>query len=558
MHARRSAFTLVEMLVTTMVMLIMVLAMSQMFSLMGRHVTDGRALMEMQGQLRTVGFRLQEDLDGVTILARQSPGLEWEMGYFEYIEGVDLDPTDAFVTLGNDMNPWWVNDTSVPATHALPYPSYNAATAAFDPDLYFNTATNPNTDPNPAKFADPLSAAGAAYGDIDDVLMFTARSTGKSFVGRIQRSLITGNVLHANDSLAIESHDAEIIYWTQWTDSDNNFEIDLGEMTLHRRVLLIRPDLNRAFMPANAGNPPTMTSADLADFHNRNDLSVHPEVETDTNGVPLRIRLVPNTLKDLAKRENRVAHLPNIATGTPAIKRIIATQNNNSDFPLIKYFPNRFQRAWVPLHFGDKAGEDIVQTDLLAFDVKAYDPTAELRQFNAGGDLLAPGEWGWHLAIPGNNPPGATVGQGAFVDLGYGIRTAPATASVFSDPPHVKSGLQRNSLVIGNPYSTPNVVFNCPTYDTWTWAYEHDGFDQTNGRWNPLNPPTVVADEGTDGIDSPINGQPATNGVDDLSERETSPPYVNPLTGIKITVRVIELDSRQVRQSSIISKFMPE
>ena len=42
--------------------------------------------MEMQGQIRTAAFRLQDDLDGLTILARQSQGTDWEVGYFEYIE----------------------------------------------------------------------------------------------------------------------------------------------------------------------------------------------------------------------------------------------------------------------------------------------------------------------------------------------------------------------------------------------------------------------------------------------------------------------------------------
>src|SRR5690606_28317459 len=108
---RRAGFTLVEILVTTMVMLIMVLAMSQMFALMGRHVSDGRALIELQGQLRTTAYRVQDDLDGLTLLARSLPELDWEMGYFEYIEGVDTDPTNPPNTIGSDLNTWFITNS---------------------------------------------------------------------------------------------------------------------------------------------------------------------------------------------------------------------------------------------------------------------------------------------------------------------------------------------------------------------------------------------------------------------------------------------------------------
>ena len=188
----RAGFTLVEMLVTTVVMLIMVLSMSQMFALIGEHVRDGRALIELQGQLRASAFRVQEDLDGLTILARTSPKLDWEVGYLEYIEGVDLDSSDNATkyTVGSDLNSWFVNDTIIPpppGAQGQPIPV---------PD-----ATNPLL---PAA-GEPLNAVWTAFGDIDDVLMFTARSTGRPFVGRIQGGLIGSS----QTSVAIESNDIQ-------------------------------------------------------------------------------------------------------------------------------------------------------------------------------------------------------------------------------------------------------------------------------------------------------------------------------------------------------------
>ena len=61
-----SGFTLIEMLVAIAVTMIMMLAIAQVFLLLGNHMDKGRALIEMSGQLRNVTHRLQQDLDGLT------------------------------------------------------------------------------------------------------------------------------------------------------------------------------------------------------------------------------------------------------------------------------------------------------------------------------------------------------------------------------------------------------------------------------------------------------------------------------------------------------------
>ena len=73
-------------------------------------------------------------------------------------------------------------------------------------------------------------------------------------------------------------------------------------------------------------------------------------------------------------------------------------------------------------------------------------------------------------------------------------------------------------------------------------------------------------DEGTDGLDNPvlpngrhtITGGVAINGVDDHTERETSPPYPVDLRGIEVRIRMMDLNTRQVRQVSIVGDFVPE
>lgn len=108
-------------------------------------------------------------------------------------------------------------------------------------------------------------------------------------------------------------------------------------------------------------------------------------------------------------------------------------------------------------------------------------------------------------------------------------------------------------------------------YDTWSRHYEFDGFD---------NDGDGQVDEGTNGIDDngngfideppvPIDFDPAIGKGDGVidpfdiwraeknGERDAPPPYEAPLRGIKITIRVYEQDSKQVREISVVHEFVP-
>lgn len=81
-------------------------------------------------------------------------------------------------------------------------------------------------------------------------------------------------------------------------------------------------------------------------------------------------------------------------------------------------------------------------------------------------------------------------------------------------------------------------------YDTWPRRYERDGLDQDGDG---------LVDEGTNGIDDD-----GIDGVDDAGEQETSPPYPVPLRGIEVRIRVMDYNTRQVRQVSVVADFTPE
>ena len=101
-------------------------------------------------------------------------------------------------------------------------------------------------------------------GDFDDILMFTTRSTGQPFVGRCA----------AAASGTIQSDIAEVAWFVRGR-------------TLYRRVLLVAPS--------------AFTSVTAAGFYTNYDVSARPDPAVAGN-------VVPNTLGDLTKRENRFAH----------------------------------------------------------------------------------------------------------------------------------------------------------------------------------------------------------------------------------------------------------
>jgi hypothetical protein len=186
-------------------------------------------------------------------------------------------------------------------------------------------------------------------------------------------------------------------------------------------------------------------------------------------------------------------------------------------------FPYRLNAAVMNslAQTGGQAGEDIMQSNLLSFDVRAYDPTVAIK--SVSGLAVIPGDPGW------TNASAVAIGMGAFVDLNYSSYTG-AASSTFSGPPQLKSQLGFAPVMA--------------TYDTWSLYYERDGANQNGG---------VLTDEGTDGLDNDN-----INGVDDPGERETSPPYLAPLRGLQVRIRIYEPETRQVRQVSVTADFLPD
>ncbi len=133
--------------------------------------------------------------------------------------------------------------------------------------MFGNTATNPTsygiTDKN---------VTDNTVGERGDILMFVSRNAARPFVGRFGKDA-SGN------PQTIQSDVAEVAWF-------------LRGNRLHRRVLLIVP-----------GAAAAVASYDPKQFYNDYDLSAHRIKNASGQTV-----IVPNSLAELVKRENRFGH----------------------------------------------------------------------------------------------------------------------------------------------------------------------------------------------------------------------------------------------------------
>lgn len=320
------------------------------------------------------------------------------------------------------------------------------------------------------------------YGDFDDIWCMTIRSTGEPFVGRFNGAMI-------------QSQLAEVIWFTSYIDRASpadGFTLGEDRVNLHRRVLLIRPDLNGA-----NGQLTGYTDAQIISFLQENDVSVRR-----TGG-----NIAANSLADLTQRENRFGHFGNFPSAISVTNGFLSNDPDNPAASLVLG--------------GDRTGEDVMLSNVLSADIRVFDRTAIVRQSGDGTQGLSPGDPGYAAAT-------TTIGYGAYVDLNY-VRYVTGAASEFSAAP--VNGMAS------------------PVYDTWSYWYEHDGVNQDGDTAGMAQ----LIDEAENGLDDDNN-----NGVDDVGERETSPPYPVPLRGVQVRLRVLEPETSQVRQATVVQDFIPE
>jgi hypothetical protein len=366
-----SAFTLVEVLIATALSLLMMMALAEGFKRMSDSMTDGRANLALSDRLRSVTGTLRSDLERLTLRPVPPQNQLAGNGYFECYEG--------------------------------PISDYSA------------TVLNVNTAATIANAAIPTSR----FGDVDDILMFTARALNEPFKGKVPVALLKqarGDPVAPwewNSLVTISSEYAEIIYFMlPAMDATTPIDPATGrinvistknpgfpdEYRLFRRVLLIRPDLNLTSTTLGAGTltntadnnsfmyaNPSQPMLGMASLFQRCDLSMRRVPDGNpSNPDPV----AANSLEDLARRENRFAHgiLPSThaavssygLTSSCTMPLLALTTSNAALDPMVSYFPgnqpfNGFLHPSFALS-GERTGEDILLSSAVGFDLRGFDP----------------------------------------------------------------------------------------------------------------------------------------------------------------------------------------
>jgi len=312
---------------------------------------------------------------------------------------------------------------------------------------------------------DTSNASPALNADCDDVLMFTTKSLGKPFVG-----VFSG-------TSSIESQFAEVAWFCQQSADQPLLGSGTKLYTLYRRQLLSMAYVGAE--PFLSGSNSVASPATWESFYNSYDLSCRLE-----GG-----RLYPNSLGDLTKRENRFLH--------------------KTTFPF--FFDGTL--PGVILSGAGREGNDVVLTNVIAFDVRVFDPSAP--------------------TVAGS------ASTGAYVNLNWNGESTPATIGT-TFPVSGKSAFQGVGVSYKN---NATATLGFPTYDTWSLHYEFNGVDEDGDG---------LIDEGSNGQDDNNNDI-----IDDPAEAETSPPYPVPLRGLEVRIRCYEPSSRQVRQITVRHTFAP-
>lgn len=382
--SHQPAMTLVEMLVAMTATLIMMGLVAQLFGMLGKGVNGSRNRVELYNRLRSTAQRLKQDLGGAT--APMAPPLSPENcdGYFEYVEGIETD----------------IRGYGSTKIGKYQYPSGFSKHVSSEANAY----------------EDAMGTDDRVVGDVDDILLFTTRSSGDWFSGRLDAGLIQSPV-------------AEVAWFCRVVPNTFNPRY----YNLYRRQLLVMAHpagalSGQIFSGATPNTEPFTTWRELFE---RCDVSCRVQAGY----------AIPNTLGDLTKREYRFSR--------------------NRAWPY-EFRPGAYNRNFDPdydpnddgdgPHFTEvstRFGEDLILTNCIGFDVRVLDVDAPV---SIVGDVMVwPGEPGYGASglIAGPTP--------TYVDLGWSRSGPPIVPTSFSPSKEVGDGFT--------------------TYDTWSTHYGENNLD---------------------------------------------------------------------------------
>lgn len=625
----RRGYTLVEILTATVLMIIIMMAVTVIFASVTDSIGQSRATLEMSQRLRATSAILKQDLENVTPVMSPPVHPRDNSGYFQYVEG----------------------------------------------------PIGPVVHPSAVAWNSELNIADTSVGDMDDKLLFTATTKGEPYVGLINGVPATSNsaeiiwfvrghtlyrrvLLIKPDVRVREVNPAgfyaryDLSVRKAWDEESVPPVAPVGppySSGQHRPVLaansladLTKPECRFAHQPdmrgwrvdiagsAATGPAPTpVTGVGLTpklqksngNLRYRNEPKpflyflrpwLGAPYDADLANISANFKWVPGLgLPILAE-----CSAPNWAAGDfPPTENLAGVDLNSGAWVQMPQFsqpvvPTGPFDAWANEHpwtqvdpltgiLNDYSGggrnDDVILTNVIGFDVKAWDPNAPVFTHGPTANplnqyvVLSPGDPGYANEVIAmrnaiaSNTAFPIPALGAYADLNY-MATVPYNIAVAGGPAYPdaaaagipapffhRQGYPLYPDVMSQPlaanrsmaYGTrwqfavnqqPYCYFPA-VYDTWSLHYEYNQQSVHYFSPNPNNTNYVevtIGDEDGNGIydqgtnDYDDNG---ANGVDDIGERETQPPYGVPLQGIQVRLRVFEPGSRQVREVTIIQKF---
>ena len=491
-------YTLVELLISTVLALIVMLGVVQVFGVIAQGVTDSRSTLEMTEAMRKTASMLKDDLAGVTVVMSPPRSPDDNEGYFEYTEG-PIGPVVKYTDVA--MN----NDTNLPDT---------------------------------------------TVGDIDDMLMFTTRSRSEPFVGRFAGAavessdaeiawfvrgrtlyrrvlLVRPDLLPAASGLTIGTQTAGF-----YASNDISAGPQNGKLVANTLGDLTKPENRFMHQPNGAGVWP-----------------FHPHFQTANTTVPwgtwhdasgTHVGLNLPTFCECSSSSSTAGSGPDRLDQLTSARNFAASGTFDAwhnPHPWLHVDPVSGNLSG---YLGPRVAEDVVLNNVIGFDVKAWDPGAPVLSY--AGQIILPGDPGYLTALNAVATNAATiVSYGAYVDLNYGCLAggpggcAALSQSVFAGPGVTGPPVGGICPNLGTAPGANPTTLHPAVYDTWSTHYE-----QTLGNG--------VA---TDGFDNDGNGV-----VDDPGEQQYPPPYSAPLRGIQIKIRCFEPTSRQVREVTVVQEFV--
>ncbi|KLU05098.1 putative signal peptide and transmembrane protein [Rhodopirellula islandica] len=337
-------FTLVEMLIAMTVTLLMMAAVARAFAFVGARIRESRGNVQLANELRDITTRLNDETTRCTVSLTPTTGGPDPSGYFMYYEGPVTDATSSLFRAGLNAD----GTVDVPDSRYGDFDDYLAFTAIAPKGSWFSGKV-------PRYILDQRAAdlAGTAYSiPSDNISTPDIDESQVPFEPVMIRSRYAEIVYFASPEYPdVAADDPDYL---RYVDVDGDTDLGSGtasenglpdRMKIHRRVLLIRPDLNLSTGPLpiqsrtvggtsvpfmRADNWPDATTATvrgtapvasgwaygMAGVHQQCDLSVRRVF--NAAGTPTA-NVAANSLSDLSIPHNRFAHVrvPNsVLTGS--------------------------------------------------------------------------------------------------------------------------------------------------------------------------------------------------------------------------------------------------